>query len=210
MTISSVTPSFCGVDPTNILTVSTNNRNCVQKEVLKFHAPSDVFQLVIANSKNSFTGCEKDTDCKGARVCEGGVCVEPRNAPTQPGEETHNEPDLSTLTLQLIDAERELAELQRAKKTGTILYVASGVFLLPAAALLIYWVGDDVTPLPIPITGAIFGGASVASLISGALVYPSQSEFAAVEKKIEILQESSRNRTHGSSDTFGFRLGFKF
>lgn len=29
-------------------------------------------------------GCAKDTDCKGARVCVGGECVEPADAGTPP------------------------------------------------------------------------------------------------------------------------------
>jgi formylglycine-generating enzyme required for sulfatase activity len=32
-------------------------------------------------------GCTKDTDCKGARVCERGACVEPRRPSSDPGPE---------------------------------------------------------------------------------------------------------------------------
>ncbi|MBI1908764.1 MAG: hypothetical protein HYS22_01145 [Deltaproteobacteria bacterium] len=162
-------------------------------------------------------GCTKDTDCKGTRVCEEGSCVETNSVPGLHDEATSGRQSL-TFSLQLIKAEQELAGLERAKTTGTILYVASGVFLIPAAALLIYWIGDDVTPISIPIVGASFSVASAGSFISGALVYPSQSELDAAKAKIQLLRGQETGSIHDNPnstlglyqdvDTGNLSLGF--
>jgi len=36
--------------------------------------------LTFASSRPAMAGCEKDTDCKGDRICESGACVEPTPA----------------------------------------------------------------------------------------------------------------------------------
>jgi len=204
MTSPFVNSVLAGVRRADVLAVSTDDWPLPPSDTF-----SDTFQLIATETTSSSTGCRKDTDCKRTRVCDDDVCTEANSAPTQSGNDTHKELDLLTPDFQLIDAERDLARLQRAKTIGTILYIASGVFLIPAASLLIYWIGDDVTPISIPIMGASFGVASVASLVGGTLVYPSQSEFDAEEAKIRILRQMS-SRTPGNPDIFSFRLAFKF
>lgn len=76
------------------------------------------FLFVGLYSANASAGCEKDTDCKGDRICEAGACVNPQAAtPAAPSESPAEEKEAASETEQ---GDQETTEKAPAKEEETV------------------------------------------------------------------------------------------
>ena len=86
--------------------------------------PLIVVAVLTLGSSAAQAGCEKDTDCKGDRICEAGACVSPAPAapPASPATEVPAEATTETAEAtesEAAPAEAEAAPAEDAKATET-------------------------------------------------------------------------------------------
>jgi len=86
-------------------------------------------------------GCSKDTDCKGDRICEKGICVFPAEVPSGNNKAVFNQEDIELISAKKVERGFHLLRARKALHATIGSHIFSGI--LVGVGLAVYFYTDE-------------------------------------------------------------------
>jgi hypothetical protein len=146
-------------------------------------------------------GCQKDTDCKGDRVCNAGVCIDAQRVPGAAQSRPTTSMESAALRISILDNQITQLNLSKMPLVGPVTSIVAGGVLTAGGILMFFVSGFPV------VTGVIVMVSGIACLITGivmTVVLSNKNED--VDKQVRALEgERDRLRSDRPGDDPGRR-----